>query len=220
MLNIDWKQIFKEIAIIIIFTIVIGIIYNTLNPNGINLLKKPKVISDSLLEKLLIDTSNYKPNIEPNISKQEDLSDFNKNSTKDTLIAKSENLPKINQNEQENLEKHNDDIPVVTYEQLTKFLNSPNLILIDARSPEDYQKEHIGNAINIFAYEDDMNKYFQNLANIPFDVRKVIIVYCEGGTCDASHKVATDLIRLGHKNVFVYQGGWEEWTKYKRSKNE
>lgn len=220
MLNIDWKQIFKEISVIIIFTIVIGIIYNTLNPNGINLLKKPKVISDSLLEKLLLDTINSKPFIEPNISKKDNLSNDNINSTKDTLIAKNEILPKSNQNEQQNLEKHNDDIPVVTYEQLTKFLNSPNLILIDARSPEDYQKEHIGNAINIFAYEDDMNKYFQNLANIPFDVRKVIIVYCEGGTCDASHKVASDLIRLGHKNVFVYQGGWEEWTKYKRSKNE
>lgn len=220
MKNIDWKQIFKETLIIISFTIVVAIIYNTLNPYGINLLKKPQVVSDTLLEKLLLDTTSAKPNIEAKIPHETNLSDTTINNKKDTLIAKNENINSTNPIIEQKIEKHTEDIPIVSYNQLVKYLSSPNLILIDARSPEDYQKDHIGKAINIFAYEEDMNKYFQNLANIPFDEHKVIIVYCEGGTCDASHKVAMDLIRLGHKNVFVYPGGWEEWTKYKRSKNE
>jgi rhodanese-related sulfurtransferase len=214
MKNIEWSQLLKETALILSLTFIVAIIYNTLNPKGINLLKKPQVASDTLLEKLLSNTTTTEANSNGNPTKDEiSYSDTvaakkqgDNNKEKDKLIAEKpiESTP----------EEHSiGDIPIVTYSQLIKYLNSPNIILIDARSPEDYSKEHIGKAINIFAYEEDMNTYFQNLTKVPNDAHKVIIVYCEGGTCDASHKVAKDLIQLGYKNVFVYSGGWEEWTK-------
>ncbi|MCX7907965.1 MAG: rhodanese-like domain-containing protein [Ignavibacteria bacterium] len=218
--KINWKQILKESAIIIGITIFIAIIFNTLNPFGINLLKKPTIASDTLLEKLLsnkiTDTTNSIETEQIQTNNKKDTLDKISN---EELALKTETpnqtiLPPTNENK-----IHSEEIPSVTYQQLIKHLNSPNLILIDARSPEEFTKEHIGRAINIYAYEEDLNKYFQKLVSVPIDNEKVIIVYCEGGTCDASHKVATDLIRLGHKNVFIYTGGWEEWTKHK-SKNE
>ncbi|MGB9913340.1 MAG: rhodanese-like domain-containing protein [Candidatus Kapaibacteriota bacterium] len=222
MQKIDWSQVLKESIFIIGFAIIISLIYNTLNPYGINIMKKPQVVSDTLLERLLTDTSKITQTTKVDTTNAILTNDnvLQKNRKNDTLLAEnpkvySDNETKTNQNDVNQIE-----VPTITYQQLNRYLKSPNLILIDARSEEEYLKEHIGNAINIFAFEEDMNKYFQKLSKIPFDERKVIIVYCEGGACDASHKVATDLIRLGHKNVFVFSGGWEEWTKQKPSNNE
>lgn len=221
MQKINWKQTIVEIIYISAFVLVMAIIYNTLNPHGINLMRKPNFASDTLLERLLIDTAK------PKISTTHDtLRSFVRPDTvnhidEENKAVERRNFVAIDPRNQEASSTHNfDEIPIVTYNQLVKFLNSPNLILIDARTPHDFEKAHIGNAVNIFAYEENLDIYFQKLSSIPFDERKVIIVYCDGGSCDASHKVAKDLIQLGHKNVFVFTGGWEEWIKKSKEINE
>ncbi len=219
--KINWKQILNEVLFISVFVLVLSIIYNTLNPYGINLLHKPKIVADTLLEKLLFDTSKTQQH-SPNDTTRNFLTpDTIKQIGEKNLIAKQREIAIIESHSSETISAHNiDEIPSVTYNQLVKYLNSPNLILIDARSPLDFEKAHIGNAVNIFAFEENLDIYFQKLSSIPFDERKVIIVYCEGGSCDASHKVAKDLIQLGHRNVFVYTAGWEEWQKKEKEKNE
>ncbi|MFN3306638.1 MAG: rhodanese-like domain-containing protein, partial [Candidatus Kapaibacteriota bacterium] len=183
-----------------------------------NLLQKPKIVADTLLERLLSDTTNAIPH-----SSNDTVRSFVKPDSiisqieGDKIAAKPSDLASIESRNPDTKSTHViDELPTVTYNQLKKFLKSPNLILIDARSPSDFEKAHIGNAINIFAYEENLDVYFRNLMSIPFDEKKVIIVYCDGGSCDASHKVAKDLIQLGHKNVFVYAAGWEEWVKKER----
>lgn len=219
MKNIDWNQILKESLFIIATSIFIAIIYNTLNPRGINLLKKPEIVSDTIIQKFLNTSTLTTETIQNDIEDKQLDTIFAFNKERENLSKIQDSLNDIKKNErQTDVVNHNEinlEIPIVTYNQLIKLLNSPNLILIDARASEDFQKEHIGNAINIFAYENDLNKYFESLTKVPFDKNKIIIVYCEGGTCDASHKVASDLIRLGYQNVFVYAGGWEEWLKNK-----
>ncbi len=219
MKNVNWNQIIKESLFIISASILIAIIYNTLNPRGINLLKKPEIVSDTIIQKFLNMGNLTSDKIQNDISNKKDDTLFatnrmggNQNRILDTLNSAKK---KESQIEVGNSNGNNLEIPIVTYKQLVKLLNSPNLILVDARSSENFQQGHIGNAINIFAFENDLNKYFESLTKVPFDKSKIIIVYCEGGSCDASHKVATDLIRLGYQNVFVYAGGWEEWLKNK-----
>lgn len=80
--------------------------------------------------------------------------------------------------------------------------------IIDARKPEAYAKGHIKNAINL-----PSTAIFEN---IDFVIRNVpstelVIVYCDGGNCEASHTVA-DALRnqFGFMNVKVYVKGWEE----------
>lgn len=210
------KNFFIEASLIIGFTIVVAIIYNTLNPNGLNLLRKPPVVQDTLLAKLLSTPVNHSNHIEKkqNLEQQ----DFATNNTTKPNSNSNEivNTQASNSPESSPIKESRTEFVEITYSQLIKYLEHPNLILIDARNAEDFARGHIGKAINIFAYEEDINQYFKALTTIPMDESKVIIVYCDGGTCDASHKVATDLIRLGHKNVFVYSGGWEEWSNIQK----
>jgi len=177
---------------------------------------RTSVVQDTLLEKLLSTPINHSNHIEKkqNLEQQELATN---NTIKSNSNSNETTKPQADEKPiASSTKEFNTELVEITYNQLIKYLDRPNLILIDARSPENFAHGHIGKAINIFAYEEDINRYFQSLTTILTDDSKVIIVYCDGGTCDASHKVAMDLIRLGHKNVFVYSGGWEEWTNIQK----
>lgn len=113
-----------------------------------------------------------------------------------------------NQNPNQNyLEK------IVSYNQIVKLVGKPDVIFIDARRPEDFNRGHIDNAINIFPLMDDENEYFIKLNELPRN--KILIVYCDGGTCDLSEHVAKDLFGFGYNQGFLFKGGWDEWQKRK-----
>ncbi|MEO8377816.1 MAG: rhodanese-like domain-containing protein, partial [Candidatus Sumerlaeota bacterium] len=40
-----------------------------------------------------------------------------------------------------------------------------------------------------------------------------IIIYCDGGDCDASHKVQTMLGQFGLNNTIVFDDGFPGWEK-------
>jgi rhodanese-related sulfurtransferase len=96
----------------------------------------------------------------------------------------------------------------ITYEQIKARINNPDFIIIDARSPEDYSKGRIGEAINIFPYDDE-SKYFEQIYTL--ERGKKYLIYCTGGDCDLSHHLAEDMKTAGFENIFIYVGGWEEW---------
>lgn len=98
----------------------------------------------------------------------------------------------------------------ITYEQIKARIDNPNFVIIDARSPEDFAKGAIGEAINIFPYEDEA-QYFEKIYTLPRD--KKFLIYCTGGDCDLSHHLAEDMKTAGFTNMFIYTGGWEEWVK-------
>lgn len=112
-------------------------------------------------------------------------------------------------------EKSNDeaaeslDGATITYEQMKARLDDPNFVIIDARSPEEYAEGMIGEAKNIFPYEDE-SKYFEKIFTLPQG--KKYLIYCTGGNCDLSHKLAEDMKNSGFTNIFIYTGGWEEWV--------
>lgn len=95
--------------------------------------------------------------------------------------------------------------------QIKKYLNDPRIQFVDARNPNSFAKGKIGNAINVFPEEDNQSDYMRKLTQLPQD--KVLIVYCDGGTCDLSHHVVKDLKSFGFSKVFLYDGGWDEWEK-------
>lgn len=98
----------------------------------------------------------------------------------------------------------------VNFEILQRYLNDDRVLIIDARDPMQYSMNRIGDAINIYPY-DEQSEYMNALISLPND--KVIIVYCDGGTCDSSHRVAQDLASFGFERVYVYTGGWEDWEQ-------
>jgi len=204
------KKVRLEILIIIVISIILAIIYNAFNPSGISFLpKKTVIVTDSLL------FSNV-PTIQsidtlPSVNKIPQAKDTFVVEKKDSLI-KTSTESKVNAIELES--KINHDFKTVTFEQMKRIIESTNFIIIDARQPAEYEKAHIPKSINIFPYEEEAT-LIPKVFSLPKD--KTIIVYCDGGTCDLSHHLAEKLINsFGFKRVFLYEGGWEEWsTKFK-----
>lgn len=79
--------------------------------------------------------------------------------------------------------------------------------LIDWRpTARRYDVGHIPGAISI--PESQFDKHVDKL---PQDKNALVIFYCQGLTCDLSHKAAFKAEKLGYTNVKVYAGGIEDW---------
>ncbi len=99
----------------------------------------------------------------------------------------------------------------IRIDQVEKLLANPDVLFIDARKANEFERGHIGNAINIFTPEFEQN--IPRIIGLPRE--KPIVVYCGGGACELSHELAAHLVGLGFTRVFVYVGGWNEWEKKK-----
>jgi rhodanese-related sulfurtransferase len=88
-----------------------------------------------------------------------------------------------------------------------------NTIWVDARPDEEFARDHVPDAILL--NEDRWNELIGPfLATWSPDKR--VVVYCSSQSCNASREVARRLrVEAQLKNVFVLEGGWEEWLKKK-----
>jgi rhodanese-related sulfurtransferase len=95
---------------------------------------------------------------------------------------------------------------------MKRIVNSgnDNFIIVDSRRESDYLKGHIPKAINIFAEDEDVVVIEKILA---LSKDKTIIIYCDGGNCDLSHRIASLLENFGYSKFFLYENGWNEWSK-------
>ena len=91
-------------------------------------------------------------------------------------------------------------------------------ILIDVRSKEEYEEEHIIGAINIPAYNDkntpaydEEDRIISEFSKLPKD--KEIIIYCYSIPCMSGRKIGKMLAENG---IYVKQLGigWNEWRYY------
>lgn len=88
-------------------------------------------------------------------------------------------------------------------------------IIVDLRSAEEYEIEHIKWAINIPAYRDKDNNAYDQVDRIVGEFKKLpqdkeIVVYCYSGPCMTGRKVGKMLAKEG---IYVkHLGiGWNEW---------
>ncbi len=93
----------------------------------------------------------------------------------------------------------------VTVAQAQQMIDSDkNLVIIDVRTPEEYEAGHIPNAINIDFYSND----FQNLIN-DLDKDKKYLVYCRSGRRSAN--TLKMMKEMGFKNTYNMLGGMLKW---------
>jgi len=87
-------------------------------------------------------------------------------------------------------------------------------VWVDARPDEEFARDHVPGAFSL--NEDHWNELLlQFLPN--WSPEKKVVVYCSAESCNAARDVAKRLRDEAQiKNVFVLQGGWEEWAKTKR----
>jgi rhodanese-related sulfurtransferase len=89
-----------------------------------------------------------------------------------------------------------------------------NAIWVDARPDVEFERDHVPGAVQL--NEDRWNELLpQFLA--AWSPEKRIVIYCSSQSCNASREVARRLRDEAQlKNVFVLQGGWEEWLKRRK----
>ena len=80
---------------------------------------------------------------------------------------------------------------------------------VDARSRAKYERTHIPGALLL--NEDEWEKLVGPFLDA-WDADKTLIVYCDGGSCEASQAVAERIrteLKIG--GVYVLKGGWAAW---------
>lgn len=85
------------------------------------------------------------------------------------------------------------------------------VIWVDARAGAKFAAGHIPGALLL--NEDEWDKLVPAFLDA-WEPGRQVIVYCDGGSCDASHAVAQRLRdELKLENVHVLKGGWQEWSR-------
>jgi len=105
------------------------------------------------------------------------------------------------------------DVVSVTLEEAEDyFANDRNAVFIDSRSPEQYASGHILGARNLPLQASDANKKLW-LDRWRIGPETALIVYCSGGPCLDSLKLALWLKQHGFAGARVFRGGWMEWSR-------
>jgi rhodanese-related sulfurtransferase len=101
--------------------------------------------------------------------------------------------------------------------QVMQFFHDPRrlqdgIIFIDARDEDHYRAGHIPGAYHFDRFHPE--NYLINVIQV-CQTAQDIVFYCNGGDCDDSEHAAImlrDSIGIPKEKVFVYGGGFTEWT--------
>jgi rhodanese-related sulfurtransferase len=86
-------------------------------------------------------------------------------------------------------------------------------IWVDARPDNEFERDHVPGALSL--NEDRWNELLPQFLAV-WSPEKKVVVYCSTQGCNASREVAHRLRNEAQlKDVFVLEGGWEEWLKTK-----
>jgi rhodanese-related sulfurtransferase len=101
------------------------------------------------------------------------------------------------------------DSALVTVEQAQSW--GDKVLWLDARADEQFAADHVPGALQL--NEDHWDDSLHQVLGV-WSPEKKVVVYCSRLTCHASHEVAERLRKeAGLTNVYVLDGGWEEWQK-------
>jgi rhodanese-related sulfurtransferase len=107
-------------------------------------------------------------------------------------------------------EKTGDGFAVLTSEQLKGLLESKTagLVVVDARTSQEYQEAHIHGAVNIplTVLEKD-----SSALKAPHNAR--LVFYCNGVKCGKSGKSALIARSLGYTDIAIYADGMPVWEE-------
>lgn len=109
------------------------------------------------------------------------------------------------------------DFQSLTFGQVAEIFGDPETgeglnVFVDARRDELFNAGHIPNAVQCDPYNID--NYIETVLERASGAAK-IIVYCGGGDCVDSILLSKELVMnydVPIEKIFVYEGGWTEWT--------
>jgi rhodanese-related sulfurtransferase len=84
--------------------------------------------------------------------------------------------------------------------------DNPDFVILDVRTPEEYEAGHLENTINIDFYGDDFEKELDAL-----DRDRVYLEYCRSG--GRSRSTLEKMKRLNFREVYNMDGGFMTWER-------
>ncbi len=97
----------------------------------------------------------------------------------------------------------------VSTEQLRRILADGSAMVIDTRSRQEFEAGHIPGAHMLDAPPSDHVQAVERL--VRGDKRAALVLYCNGPYCQASRRLAEQLVAAGFTNVRRYQLGIPVW---------
>ena len=96
----------------------------------------------------------------------------------------------------------------ITVERTYQLAQREQAVIVDARDPEPYARNHIAGSVNLPLTQFD--KYYPDFAR-QVEKSQTVILYCAAG-CTLKEKVAILLQRRGYQDVNVMSEGPDEWV--------
>ena len=99
---------------------------------------------------------------------------------------------------------------IVEVDELKSMMdNKEDFVLIDTRSHDEYDREHLPGALSVPS--DNVGRDMEK----DYDHEARIVTYCKDTACESSVIAARKLERYGFKNVMEFRGGIAVWKNRK-----
>jgi rhodanese-related sulfurtransferase len=91
-------------------------------------------------------------------------------------------------------------------QEMSNIITSKEVILLDVRTPQEFNQGHIDGAINIDFMARDFNEQLKQL-----NTDKPVVVYCRSGR--RSGLSSKNLTNIGFKEIYDLKGGTISWQR-------
>jgi rhodanese-related sulfurtransferase len=96
-------------------------------------------------------------------------------------------------------------------DKVKSLMATGNVLMVDARPDLFYKFGHIPGAVSLPAQSEKSSKEARKvLSGVPKP--RAIAVYCADSDCKNAETVASEISLIGYDDVYVFTGGWQEWT--------
>lgn len=100
-------------------------------------------------------------------------------------------------------------IEVLDITEYKAQINDKKVVLIDVRTPKEFDDGHIENSVNTDFFDPQFISYFSK-----YDKNEPIYIYCQSG--NRSGKASKKLSELGFTKIYDLKGGYGSWkNKFK-----
>jgi predicted sulfurtransferase len=100
----------------------------------------------------------------------------------------------------------------ISLDNFRRYVERKEGLVMDARPEIFHRLGHVPGALS-FPREDFGGAYAKLRSRLETNKKQVLLVYCSDASCEDSQMVADGLTKLGYQRVFVFKGGWAEWTE-------
>ena len=91
-------------------------------------------------------------------------------------------------------------------QEFKEFVSANEVLLVDIRTPREFNSGHIEKAININFLSSEFDEQIQKL-----DTTKTLVIYCRSG--NRSSKSTSKFVKVGFDNLYDLKGGVLNWQK-------